>query len=133
MGNSEAEIKYWKNGLSVNLNPVNYINNGDPVYVAASGSDGYVVTTVTKHLSDNSFSNPMIVYWKNGKVVEVTDGKTDCRATDIAVAGKDVYISGYQPINASVYIATYWRNGYAVKLSSGNTLEMANGIVVLPK
>jgi hypothetical protein len=79
------------------------VKNGD-IYVA--GQDG---------------SNA--VYWKNGVMVKLTDGKESSRAYSIAINGNDIYVSGYENVRvngSAIRVAKYWKNGVDVTLKEGS-------------
>jgi hypothetical protein len=127
--NTGAYSEYWKNGQSVRLNIDNqvYLQGNNYVGISVSNNNVYLVTTLSKLSGGNTF----ITYWKNGEAFPIrTYG--DAFATGIAVAGNDVYISGYEMRNGRG-IAKYWRNGRGISLSDGSQHEFANAIVVAPR
>jgi len=69
-------------------------------------------------------------YWKNGEMIQLTDGKTDAGALAIATSGNDEYIAGYQYNTAGETVATYWKNKKAVTLTDGKTYAKAADICV---
>jgi len=68
--------------------------------------------------------------WKNGTPTSLTGGDTSSVATSVAVAGHDVYVSGYQWVVGGHYIATYWHNGVPVNLTDGTSNAIAWSISV---
>ena len=93
------------------------------IYEAVSGSlreqDGYV-SGIENNQSD---TNPVAKYWKNGIPVMLGGGITFSTTAGIAVAGSDVYVAGMEG-----FYAKYWKNGVAVDLSNGSTFDRATGI-----
>lgn len=71
-----------------------------------------------------------LTYWKNGEMIQLTDGKTHAGASAIAVSGNDEYVAGYQDNDAGEPVATYWKNKKAITLSDGKTYAKATGISV---
>jgi len=97
-----------------------------PVIVGSSGkTDIYVAG-----YSNNDQYNYIPTYWKNGKPVYLTEGKRQGKATGIAVAGNDVYVSGEAHYGRQSS-AVYWKNGIAVILTDGNNRASATGIAVV--
>jgi hypothetical protein len=74
------------------------------------------------------------VYWKNGERVELpqnagADGFAN--AFDIAIAGDDVYIAGYDsPAGPKAY-AVYWKNGTRTVLPTTGKEAAAHAIAVV--
>lgn len=101
---------YWKNGQRTDLErPAAYSQAASEAQqvVVANGSV-YVAGYVT------GAKGPVPVYWKDGKLVYLTDipyGATKARASNIAIVGSDVYVSG--AILSSDNIPVYWKNGTA--------------------
>lgn len=79
---------------------------------------------------DYSGTRTGLTYWKNGEIIQLTDGKTNAGATAITISGNDEYIAGYQDNAAGEPVATYWKNKQAVTLTDGKTYAKAEGISV---
>ncbi|MBI2730287.1 MAG: hypothetical protein HYX40_05990 [Sphingobacteriales bacterium] len=112
----KSVAKYWKNG-----NPVILSDGTEEAWanaITVSGADVYVAGTEWNgnpyqiQGSAYIYRKSIARYWKNGKVVNLTDGTEDAEAKSIAVSGTDVYVAG--TVNG---YATYWKNGVAVRLS----------------
>lgn len=69
-------------------------------------------------------------YWKNGKIIKLTDGKTFAEALDIVVSGDDEYVSGYVNNSAGEPVAMYWKNGKGFVLTDGKTFAKAIALAV---
>lgn len=69
-------------------------------------------------------------YWKNGVAVILTHGIKDAGVNAIAVAGNDVYASGYITDDNGKYVAVYWKNGVQVNLSGSGTDASAGSIAI---
>jgi hypothetical protein len=78
--------------------------------VMSSGADVYVSGVSYKN------GHTIAVYWKNGELVELSDGTTDAHTLDIFVSGNDVYVAGTMENSREVPEAHYWKNGEKVKL-----------------
>ena len=146
---------YWKNGeldtLAYNTTPIPsairvmngnvyvtgsldnkpvYWKNGEPVIVSAQGRVAdMVVENENIHLAINEGNN--VYYWKNG--VSTLVGVGD--ATNLAVYGNDVYITGSYKSGRLATTAVYWKNGEQHRLTPDTDYrdsETATGIVIVP-
>ena len=70
----------------------------------------------------NSDDITVAVYWKDGDLIELTDGTSDAEARAIAVDGDDVYVVGYESDKG-----VYWKNGTEIELEDG---EIAYSIAI---
>ena len=70
-------------------------------------------------------------YWKDGKVLNLSDGSKNEFTTDVFVYGNDVYVAGFERnIDGTNQIAKYWKNGVEVLLADGTYDTSASAIVV---
>lgn len=116
---SKFDIKLWKNNqvsviISDNFSVTDYeivlFNNNDIFTLSFS--------------SENSISK--IRNFKNSTENTVTNGANFSFSTSMIVDNNDVYIGGYENINAtssSTKIAKIWKNGQATTLSDGISNE----------
>ena len=58
-------------------------------------------------------------YWGNGVTNNLSSGNNPANANAIAVAGTDVYVSGFERNAAGISVAKYWKNGVQVILDGG--------------
>lgn len=79
---------------------------------------------------DFSGNGTGLTYWKNGKTIPLTDGKTEAGACAITVSGNDEYVAGYEYTPEGEPVATYWKNGKAIRLTDGKTYAKAISICV---
>ncbi len=89
---------YWKNGQLVQLSKT---NQGEVYAITASGTNVYAVG---KSGIPGSFK---VVVWKNGKVIQLTDGIKESHPNGIAVSGSTVHVVGYEEGN-NIDVAKYW-------------------------
>lgn len=127
--NSQHKARCWKNGIPIQLD-LNDALHSYAVSIFVSGDDVYVAGWV---LNLNGKSSA--VYWKNGRMVLLTDGSSDSMAESIFVTGQDVYVVGTIDYSLShiapneVFaigkqgVATYWKNGNATTLSDNGRAQ----------
>jgi hypothetical protein len=96
---------YWKNGVAVPVTDSIFGAAEFPTAIAISGSDVYLAGGIY-----------FACYWKNGALVNLSDGTHTAYGTGIAVADTSVYISGTQTTTTNS-IAKYWKNGISVNLT----------------
>jgi len=121
--NGHGKVRYWKNGNPVDLTDGS--TSAYPTSIFVSESDVYVAGRVDQEF--DSWSNLVkstAAYWKNGKLVKLTDGTNMAEATSVTVAGQDVYVAGYHCgiggyEDYTTASAFYWKNGSPIKLSDG--------------
>lgn len=129
---------YWKNDNHIALTPP-YSSSGLNIRatassIAVSGNDVYIAGYQQEELTQTgAWTKAFAVYWKNGKLVKLTDGSKDANATFITVSGNDVYVAGVIVTYGAENIAQYWKNGVLVNLTDGTTKAEANAIAVSGK
>src|SRR5579862_393360 len=70
-------------------------------------------------------------YWKNGILVNLSDGNSQACANSIVVSDSDVYVAGWvRNSSTQTAIAVYWKNGVAVNLTDGSQDTYATSIGV---
>ena len=84
--------KYWKNGNEIQLTDgIGYSRansifvNGNDVYVAGEINPETADPDILKMAFSDTGANKIAVYWKNGKLIALTDKKNDASATSIFV------------------------------------------------
>ena len=120
---------FWKNGVEI---PFDLNVNGPSSLpcVIVSGNDVYVV------VQEDVWGNGEVAhYWKNGNLVELTDGSNGSTASSIVISGSDVYVAGigYGGVSAngsSIEVGEYWKNGTPVVLSDATTDVETSSIAV---
>ncbi len=116
-GYVEEQTVYWKNGQLNYLPSYGSFTKVTAGSALASGTDIYFIGCVS------NFSGSIPCYWKNGKLVLLTDSsKIDGfpEATGIFVDGNDVYICGSESVKATGRKSLelgYWKNGIFTALS----------------
>ncbi len=81
--------KYWKNGTEIQLTDGLGYSRANSIFV--NGNDVYVAgeinpeTDIQKLAFSDTGANKIAVYWKNGKMIALTDKKNDASASSIFV------------------------------------------------
>ncbi|MBS1659911.1 MAG: hypothetical protein JST68_02540 [Bacteroidetes bacterium] len=117
-GDSVDGAYYWKNKQPVKLDytPVP-LNLAYPMAITVSGSDVYTAGYIPGANNSNHAA-----YWKNGKLTSLNAGNEDSFAEGIALAGNDLYITGYMSVQ-NVNVPIYWKNGQLVRLGSSGYVK----------
>ncbi|MFD0750548.1 hypothetical protein ACFQZS_10365 [Mucilaginibacter calamicampi] len=89
-------------------------------------ADVYVAGHTATHIMGSLQTEA--AYWKNGSINLLE--KKGIKATDIAVQGNDVYVSGYRYTNDGQQRACYWKNGICVDLESTADFPSTTAIAV---
>jgi hypothetical protein len=118
--NNELHAIYWKNGVATFLKKD---SESRATSIITSGSDVYV----TGNIYDRTNDNTKAVYWKNGQIFYLSQDTSF--ASDVAISGTDVYITGYKTING-IHRATLWKNGIAIELADSTIDCYASKIFV---
>ncbi len=125
-GREGSTVKYWKNNktnvFSIGTNTSYTYFNG----IAVKGSDVYVAGY------DFDFVDFKPKYWKGTAETFLTaDAQTTTTASQIAVVGNDVYVTGLEATNNTSYL---WKNGGLVApFNNGNTTINATALCVVEK
>jgi hypothetical protein len=117
---------YWKNGNRIHLESSSAPGFGIAKSILVSENDIHIVG----YVFENNREVP--VYWKNGVKTVLQD--TRSVATDIAIVGNDVYISGYS--KGEIQEAVYWKNGIKTVVDTDSSAYFSfegNGIAVSPR
>ncbi|KKO89226.1 hypothetical protein AAW12_24250 [Sphingobacterium sp. Ag1] len=117
----------WKNGIIQNLEMPTATLKSEARAVFVSDKDVYVAGRHQK-----AGGNWVACVWKNGKVINVTDGSNIARLYDIYVRGNDLYVTGYEINDEIGTRGTYWKNGTPTVLENKNSENIVpNQITVL--
>jgi hypothetical protein len=108
-GEGWSIAKVWKNGKPRPLSDQPSVATA----IAVSDGDVYVAGAV------RFGSVAAAVYWKNGTLVQLTDGAREAFGEGIAVSGSDVYVVGHERDAGFVSVAMLWKNGEPTALASG--------------
>lgn len=115
---SGNNVTYWKNATGINLIDPSIITP-TATAITLSGTDVYTVGGAYI----NNYEKFVPIYWKNQeKAIKIaTFSSSSGTATDIAVAGADVYIAGTTPDPLTGNGSSppcYWKNGSPTFLHS---------------
>ena len=78
----------------------------------------------------SSTTTSVAKYWKNGNVVNLTNGSTRALVFSIAATTNDVYVAGFEFNSLNIEVAKYWKDGTAVSLTDGAKNARATAIAV---
>ena len=117
----------WKNGVLQNLEMPKSGVRSEARAVFVSDNNVYVAGRHQK-----TKGNWVACIWKNGKVMDVTDGSNMARLYDICVLGNDIYVAGYEINDEIGTQGKYWKNGKPTLLENKNAENIVpNQISVL--
>lgn len=89
---------------------------------------GHVLVAGNVHSGSGGTS--VAVLWRDGVAQALTDGSREACAKGVTVAGKDVYVAGYES-NGQVNVAMVWKNGVPLPpLSDGSRNAEAEAVAV---
>ena len=116
---------YWKNGVPVPLTDGTQLALAFAIQVV--GPDVYVAGYENKQIMVSPGSYTLYSaakYWKNGVVVDLTDGTNPAEALSLFVSGPDVYTAGFacNSTAGDCLQAVYWKNGVPTSLASAGTI-----------
>ena len=139
-GDENCMTYFWKNSIIQKVDFdrghaffLSVFVSGNDVYIAG-GEALLVKNGVAQFLEGVSVANSVFVlnndvyiagdwgeavFWKNGVVQRLTDGKNESRANSVFVSGNDVYVAGYEKNAQATQVAKLWKNGVAHDLSNG--------------
>lgn len=109
---TRSKAVYWKNGTPVTLG-----ENVTTSDIVLDNGDVYVAGT--------DYTINVAQYWKNGKLVVLTDKQHNADAISIAVNNGDVYVAGNERS-----VAKYWKNGTSVTLEDSDYTRATSIFVV---
>lgn len=123
--------KYWKNSSEVQLGDNSTNTFGDPRNTFAQAiavSENVIYAAGYENEGGVSFAK----YWKDGEAVTLkkTSISLDAKATAIAIAGKDIFVAGFERNDMGITIARYWKNGNPANLTDGTFDAVAFSIAV---
>jgi hypothetical protein len=113
------EPRYWKNGVSMPLNPTLSTQNSFLIKILIDGNDVFVI----------GHENNIVTYWKNG-IPERVSNKVNTTGLAALKLNSDFYLVG-QHKYGSEWSATYWKNGVETALAPANVNSYAGDIAVL--
>jgi len=104
-GDRTSFATYWKSGAKFELPVPEQTVSSYASSIFLLGKDIYIAGGV------RSTANFEAVYWKNGEINRLTDGKNYSEANAIFVSSGNVYVAGWERDNEDLAVAKYWKNG----------------------
>lgn len=119
-GPGSVVAKYWKNGVPVVLRDLGEGALAQSIFIF--GNDVYVAGWVNKSTQTDpthTLHTKVAAYWRNGALVQLTNGITLALANSIFVSDGDIYVAGFacENLAAGCALAAYWKNGIQVELT----------------
>lgn len=102
---------YWKNGQTIQLNPIG--SRSSSLFVVKE--DIYVSG---EYLDENGKTKAC--YWKNGELTKLPSSSGTTYTSSIYIDKKDIYVSGHYD-NGKFSQACYWKNGVLNDLEHKNS------------
>jgi hypothetical protein len=126
MNNEEVHTGYYyRDGIPEELEvPIGF--RSYPEAICADGNNIYIGGLVYE-IEGNVVGRAAV--WKNGQLIEYTNGTNDASVAHLQVVKGKVYAVGYER-SGSVYRAVLWRDGESQYLTSGATSAFAYGVFV---
>jgi hypothetical protein len=103
-GGRNSYATYWKSGETIELPLPERTVSSYASSIFLLGKDIYIAGGI------RAAENWEIVYWKNGAINRLTDGKHYSEAFTIFVLGGDVYVAGWEKDEQEIPVAKYWKN-----------------------
>ncbi len=121
--------RYWKNGSPVSL--TDGPHDARIYGITVSDSKVYATGYEDTDIAFNSFSTLTdVCYWENGNKITL-EQLPYSNAYDIAVAGKNVYVTGVvYNVDTKNYIACFWKNGIRIDLTDSKKNTEASAIAL---
>lgn len=113
----EHYAQCWRNGVLIYTSAIQSVANA----IAVNGADIYLAGYKT----EGDTQNTTAIFWKNGSVIELTNGNTTAKANAIFVSGDDVYVAGSEG-----NVAVIWQNGSPTNLTDGSSPSEVKSIAV---
>lgn len=124
MGGYEAAT-VWKNGVAQLLTKMDRPTDASVYGLAVDGNDIWAAGFFRYTRDEGwSFRRDAAILWKNGNMIELTQGETYAKAWDVTVSGNYVYAAG-EVSNADGYaVATVWKG--SKDATDGSTYEVTS-------
>jgi hypothetical protein len=104
-GGRNSYATYWKSGEKFDLPLPQQTESSDASSIFLSGKDIYIAGGIRTN------ANWEAVYWKNGQINRLTDGKNYSVASTIFELSGDIYVAGWEQDEQGIAEAKYWKNG----------------------
>ncbi|MCA6408271.1 MAG: hypothetical protein IM575_04020 [Cytophagales bacterium] len=104
-GGRNSYATYWKSGETIELPLPEKTMSSYASSIFLFGKNIYIAGGL------RTTANWEAIYWKNGVINRLTDGKNHSEANAISVAGGDVYVAGWEQDDQGIATAKYWKNG----------------------
>lgn len=120
-GEETGAAKFWKNGVATIVASKNARATG--IYV----SENIVYVVFEEYNATTKKWQGKL--WKNGQIINITDGTQNAYLTSITVDAANVYVTGSEN-NGTTEIAKVWKNGTAINLTNDTQKAIALDIAI---